>query len=116
MTETAKHLQCKRCNQHFECNVDSIAVCQCNTVKLKPETLTFLEKTSWGCLCAACLDQIDKKIEMTKNVLFPTASELKEQVHYYIENGLWVFTEYYHMLRGHCCKSGCRHCPYGYKK
>lgn len=33
---------------------------------------------------------------------------------YYIENGLYVFTEQYHLKRGHCCKSGCRHCPYGF--
>lgn len=31
---------------------------------------------------------------------------------YYIENGLIVFTAAYHLKRGYCCKSGCRHCPY----
>jgi hypothetical protein len=31
---------------------------------------------------------------------------------FYIENGLFVFTEKYHLKRGFCCKSGCRHCPY----
>jgi hypothetical protein len=37
---------------------------------------------------------------------------------YYLdsESGLLVFTEKYHLKRGYCCKSGCRHCPYGYKK
>ncbi|WP_185152805.1 DUF5522 domain-containing protein [Fulvivirga aurantia] len=35
---------------------------------------------------------------------------------FYIENGLYVFTEKYHLKRGYCCRSGCRHCPYGYKK
>ena len=35
---------------------------------------------------------------------------------YYWENGLMVFTEAYHLKRGTCCKSGCRHCPYGFKK
>ncbi len=34
---------------------------------------------------------------------------------YYIENGFYVFTEQYHLKRGYCCKSGCRHCPYGFK-
>ncbi|HEX6890466.1 MAG TPA: DUF5522 domain-containing protein [Chryseolinea sp.] len=34
---------------------------------------------------------------------------------YYIENGLIVFTEAYHLKRGYCCKSGCRHCPYDRK-
>jgi len=26
--------------------------------------------------------------------------------------GLWVFTATYHLDRGSCCDSGCRHCPY----
>jgi len=34
---------------------------------------------------------------------------------YYIENGLIVFTAAYHLKRGYCCKSGCRHCPYDRK-
>jgi hypothetical protein len=33
---------------------------------------------------------------------------------YYMENGLLVFTEAYHLKRGYCCGSGCRHCPYGH--
>lgn len=31
---------------------------------------------------------------------------------YYIEDGKYVFTEQFHINRGHCCGSGCRHCPY----
>ncbi|HEX8813035.1 MAG TPA: DUF5522 domain-containing protein [Terracidiphilus sp.] len=31
---------------------------------------------------------------------------------YYLENGLMVFTAAYHLKRGYCCGSGCRHCPY----
>lgn len=34
---------------------------------------------------------------------------------YYYENGLLIFTRSYHLKRGSCCKSGCRHCPYGFK-
>ncbi len=35
---------------------------------------------------------------------------------YYInEQGLMVFTAAYHRKRGHCCRNGCKHCPYGYK-
>ncbi len=33
---------------------------------------------------------------------------------FYIENGLYVFTEAYHLKRGHCCTNGCRHCPWKY--
>jgi hypothetical protein len=39
--------------------------------------------------------------------------KLVEGEDYYIENGLLVFTAAYHLKRGHCCGSGCRHCPYG---
>jgi hypothetical protein len=35
-----------------------------------------------------------------------------DQEDFYIENGFYVFTEKYHLKRGHCCQSGCRHCPY----
>lgn len=40
----------------------------------------------------------------------------KEAPDYYFENGLMVFTEKYHLRRGVCCKSYCRHCPYGNSK
>ncbi|MDX5320242.1 MAG: DUF5522 domain-containing protein [Bacteroidota bacterium] len=46
-----------------------------------------------------------------------TPSPLREGVHfYYNERGLMVFTEKYHLERGYCCKSGCLHCPYGFRK
>jgi broad specificity phosphatase PhoE len=32
---------------------------------------------------------------------------------YYYEGEMIVFTARYHLRRGYCCKSGCRHCPYG---
>ncbi|NEM96122.1 DUF5522 domain-containing protein [Pontibacter burrus] len=42
---------------------------------------------------------------------------LKEGEDYYLnEQGLMVFTAKYHLKRGYCCQSGCRHCPYGFKK
>ncbi len=36
--------------------------------------------------------------------------------YYYNEQGYKVFTEKFHLKRGYCCKSGCKHCPYGYDK
>jgi hypothetical protein len=30
------------------------------------------------------------------------------------KTGYFVFTKLQHLKRGHCCKSGCRHCAYGY--
>jgi hypothetical protein len=31
---------------------------------------------------------------------------------FYFEDGLMVFNAAYHLRRGYCCGSGCRHCPY----
>jgi hypothetical protein len=33
---------------------------------------------------------------------------------YYVEGPNMVFTAAYHLKRGYCCGSGCRHCPYGW--
>jgi len=40
---------------------------------------------------------------------------LKEGRDYYVEGGAMVFTAAYHLRRGYCCGSGCRHCPYDQK-
>ncbi|MEM8894962.1 MAG: DUF5522 domain-containing protein [Bacteroidota bacterium] len=39
---------------------------------------------------------------------------LAEDEYYYNEEGFLVFTAKYHLKRGYCCKSGCKHCPYGF--
>ena len=38
---------------------------------------------------------------------------LVEGVDFYREGAYVVFTAAYHLRRGYCCESGCRHCPYG---
>ena len=35
---------------------------------------------------------------------------------YMSPEGYKVFTEQYHLKRGSCCLSGCRHCRYDFKK
>lgn len=37
---------------------------------------------------------------------------LVENEDYYLEHGLMVLTDRYHLRRGYCCEQGCRHCPY----
>ena len=39
--------------------------------------------------------------------------ELEPEDFYKTPEGFIVFTEAYHLKRGHCCQSGCKHCPYG---
>jgi biotin synthase-like enzyme len=41
-----------------------------------------------------------------------SSKEFIEGVQYYLENGRVVFTTLFHLQRGSCCGSKCRHCPY----
>ncbi|TNE70435.1 MAG: hypothetical protein EP333_10420 [Bacteroidetes bacterium] len=47
---------------------------------------------------------------------FSKRPKLEPEDFYYSEEGFIVFTEKYHLKRGYCCKSGCKHCPYGFNK
>ena len=41
---------------------------------------------------------------------------LVEGVDFCREGPYVVFTEKFQRDRGYCCESGCRHCPYGFRK
>ncbi|MCA1733212.1 MAG: DUF5522 domain-containing protein [Acidobacteria bacterium] len=43
-------------------------------------------------------------------------SELVEGEDFYREGPYVVFTEGFLRRRGWCCESGCRHCPWGYRR
>ena len=40
------------------------------------------------------------------------AQTMLEGEDYYMDGPYLVFTEAYHLKRGYCCNSGCRHCPW----
>lgn len=106
---------CQRCRSHFECKMGDISNCQCSTVVLEEPTSEYLSKTNYDCLCKNCLAELNKLVRRSNEQEFPKRREfLLEGHHYYMENGFFVFTELYHILRGNCCGSGCRHCAYGY--
>lgn len=42
----------------------------------------------------------------------PVPHPLVEGEDFYREGAFVVFTARYHLRRGYCCESGCRHCPY----
>ncbi|WP_082455538.1 DUF5522 domain-containing protein [Hymenobacter mucosus] len=42
----------------------------------------------------------------------PTPQPLQPGDYYFTPEGFMVFTEQYHLRRGSCCGSGCRHCPW----
>jgi hypothetical protein len=58
------------------------------------------DRTSGHWLVDSCGDKASMK------------TPLLEGTDYYVEDGKYVFTEAYHLKRGTCCNSGCRHCPY----
>lgn len=47
---------------------------------------------------------------------FSKRQNLEPDDYYMSDEGYIVFTEKYLLKRGYCCKSGCRHCPYGFDK
>ena len=38
--------------------------------------------------------------------------KFEKEDYYLTPEGYIVFTEHYHLKRGYCCQSNCRHCPY----
>lgn len=53
---------------------------------------------------------------MSEDLGFSNKKDLDPEDYYLSERGFKVFTEKYHLKRGYCCKSGCKHCPYGYDR
>lgn len=49
----------------------------------------------------------ERKVQREKIKLLPSD--------FYMEGNKKVMTEQYHIKRGYCCGSGCRHCPYNPK-
>jgi hypothetical protein len=47
---------------------------------------------------------------------FNKKQNLTQEDYYLSSDGYIIFTEKYHLKRGYCCKSGCKHCPFGYDK
>lgn len=106
---------CTHCRQPLECKSDDIANCACQTVELMEETVQFLyTKTKHDCLCNDCLKNFDAMVKYASAHPFPKdLSEMEYGIHFYVENGNYVFTALYHLMKGGCCGNGCRHCVYG---
>ena len=53
-----------------------------------------------------------EKVDRWKSLWFSEVNFHSVVKDFYHEGQFMVFTEMYHLKRGHCCDSGCRHCPY----
>jgi len=47
---------------------------------------------------------------------FSKRTNLDKEDFYTSPEGFIIFTEKYHLKRGYCCKSGCKHCPYDFNQ
>jgi hypothetical protein len=109
--------QCARCQADFICNKEDIRQCECSQLRLSSATQQFLKKTRWGCLCNRCLGHFEEQLTQANTIPFATQiHSLKENIHFYKQGNLVVFSELYLIQRGYCCQSGCRYCPYGFNK
>ncbi len=59
-----------------------------------------------ACICRQCVVIARRAAAKTQPAPHPKAGD------FYIEGEHVVFTAQYHLRRGYCCGSGCRHCPF----
>jgi hypothetical protein len=123
MQENATIKICQKCGTTFTCRTVDGNVCWCNS--FPP---IFRPDENSTCMCSTCLHNAMKTTieEYVKDISPEQAAKLDlrryqtrqsiQDIDYYIENGNYVFTKWFHLKRGECCKNGCRHCPYGFKK
>jgi len=111
---------CSVCKASFPCGSNTPnQPCWCSQL---PAIMPLTD--SEDCRCPSCLKIIikEKITDFVQNnpvqIAIPSqyhSKELVQEIDYYIEEGKWVFTEWYHRKRGTCCGNGCRHCPYNHE-
>jgi len=82
------------------------APCWCESVDIPSIVLAGIPAALQGkaCLCAACA-----RADLGAS---PPPPRPEEADTYFTPDGRMVFTRAYHLRRGYCCGSGCRHCPF----
>ncbi|WP_338367050.1 DUF5522 domain-containing protein [uncultured Pseudoalteromonas sp.] len=112
-------LNCSQCNTELNCRVSNISDCWCNQL---PAILPLDESTT-SCLCQQCTlikinaylaniytQPIKSQIEFARP--FRGNDNLIEGLDYTMQNGYMVFSKWFFLKRGTCCKNGCKNCPY----
>jgi hypothetical protein len=116
-------LNCAQCNTTLTCNINDIAACWCNTL---PAILP-LDTKATRCLCQHCtLEKINTylhhvytqpiKAQVAFAKQFKSHNNVIEGLDYTLQNGYMVFSQWFFLKRGTCCKNGCKNCPYGFRK
>jgi hypothetical protein len=103
---------CPLCGRDNGCQLCTTSAykgpCWCTRVKMPEELLARVPEVlrNRACICHDCV----REFHRSKNAA-PTEQRARPG-EFYFENGLLVFNAEYHLRRGYCCGSGCRHCPY----
>jgi len=107
---TSTEKKCPRCN-----NTDN-SIVLISDLKYKSNRFAdHFGSISFKELCPNCIREIEQGLSAAAGQSMPKKpNELREGTHYYVENGFLVFTTTYHIIRGNCCGSLCRHCPWGH--
>ncbi len=95
---------CMRCQSEMVAS-GRVGECTIETESFPIELETYLRQTFFESLCKRCIEE-----------LYQLALDSEQADEFYFEGPLLVFTSHYHFKRGYCCRSKCRHCPYGYAK
>ena len=72
-----------------------------------------------SCVCCAINNKIDALVEESGMESFQelaepyrSQSKLIKNVDFTIEDDLYVFSKWYLIKQGECCRNGCKNCPY----
>ncbi|HUA66694.1 MAG TPA: cysteine-rich CWC family protein [Alphaproteobacteria bacterium] len=82
--------------------------CWCAKVEIPDALLAQvpLDLRNKACICRHCI------MEFHRSKNSGTTRPQISSDDFYFENGLMVFKAAWHLRRGYCCGSNCRHCPY----
>jgi hypothetical protein len=103
---------CPLCRRVNECQLCSVAAykgpCWCARMEIPDALLAEVpsDLRNQACVCRDCVLKFQRKqSDAVPRKVLPGDF-------YFDAGGLMVFTAAYHLRRGYCCGSGCRHCPY----
>lgn len=103
---------CPLCRRVNDCQLCSVAAykgpCWCAQMEIPDALLAEVpaDLQNQTCICRDCIVQFQRKH------FGDTSRKVLSGDFYFDAGGLMIFTAAYHLRRGYCCGSGCRHCPY----
>lgn len=58
MEPLSRQTECPRCNAPFECKVNDIENCHCNSVVLDDQERDYINQRYKDCLCGRCMGEM----------------------------------------------------------